>query len=78
MVTCRKLVEQLCDYLSGEMSEERRQALMEHLAKCPSCRALTDTYQKTVQVCKLTARTGLPPYPGRRLYERLRKELAGE
>lgn len=37
MVSCREVVEQLWDFLDGELTPERMHALAEHLAACQRC-----------------------------------------
>ena len=37
MVSCREVMEQLWDYLDGELPPERMRALADHLAVCGRC-----------------------------------------
>ena len=37
MVSCREVIEELWDYLDGELSPERMEALAAHLAECARC-----------------------------------------
>ncbi len=37
MISCRGVMEQLWDYLDGELPPERMQALADHLALCQRC-----------------------------------------
>ncbi len=37
MVSCREVIEQLWDYLDGELIPERAEALAAHLAECARC-----------------------------------------
>jgi anti-sigma factor (TIGR02949 family) len=37
MISCREVMEQLWDYLDGELPPERMQALADHLAVCRRC-----------------------------------------
>ncbi len=71
MMTCRKLVELLVDYVSGELPAEHRELLERHLSHCPPCVTYVETYQLTI---KLTRQ--LPPAPlPKSLHERLKAAL---
>lgn len=37
MIACREVMEQLWDYLDGELPPERMEALADHLALCRRC-----------------------------------------
>ncbi|MGH7569461.1 MAG: anti-sigma factor family protein [Gemmatimonadales bacterium] len=37
MVSCRDVIEQLWDYLDGELPSERMEELAAHLAECARC-----------------------------------------
>ena len=45
---CQALLEQLSDYIDGELEESLCAELEEHLAGCHDCRVLVDTTRKTV------------------------------
>ncbi|MGH9462512.1 MAG: anti-sigma factor family protein [Vicinamibacteria bacterium] len=49
-ITCREFIEFLMDYISGELPEDQRSKLVEHLAVCPSCVAYMNTYLETVEL----------------------------
>jgi anti-sigma factor RsiW len=58
MITCRELVELLIDFVGGELDEELRRRVEQHLHCCPPCVTYLETYQITI---RLTRR--LPPAP---------------
>jgi len=64
MFTCRELVEELREYLDGEMPWYRRWLLGLHLLLCSACRAYLASYQATRRLVKglgdVDARTALP------------------
>jgi anti-sigma factor RsiW len=60
MITCRDLVDLLYDFVSGELSPERRAEIERHLCDCPPCLASCDTYRITIQVAR---RLPCPPPP---------------
>jgi len=60
MMTCSELAGLLDDYVGRELAEERRATADGHLARCPSCVALLESYQITIQ---LTRRLPCHPLP---------------
>ncbi|MFQ5788855.1 MAG: anti-sigma factor family protein [Acidobacteriota bacterium] len=50
MITCRKLIDFLHDYLSGELPESQRTIFEGHLKICPSCEAYLQNYQVTIRL----------------------------
>jgi anti-sigma factor RsiW len=71
MMTCRELVEHLIDFLEGEMPEDRRQHIQQHLDLCGPCLAYLETYKVTI---RLTRRLpDVPPPP--ELLQRLKAAL---
>jgi mycothiol system anti-sigma-R factor len=74
MITCREIVELLIDYLDGELPEDRRQHLEQHLDLCPPCLTYLETYKVTI---RLTRRLPCEPPPPE-LLERLKKVLREE
>ena len=57
-MTCRQFLDELNDYLDDALDGTLREDLERHLGKCPSCRVIWDTTNKTVRIFK-----GLEPYP---------------
>ncbi len=74
MMTCRELVEHLIDFLEGEMPEDRRQHIQQHLDLCGPCLAYLETYKVTI---RLTRRLPDQPPPPE-LLQRLKAALAAE
>jgi anti-sigma factor RsiW len=58
MISCRELVGLLCDYVSDELSPERRDHVDHHLDHCPSCAAYLQSYVIVIQLTR-----ALPPAP---------------
>jgi anti-sigma factor RsiW len=67
MITCRELVELLCDYVSDELPPERRDHVTQHLRHCPSCAAYHDSYTVVVKLTRLLPAAPLPPQLAQRL-----------
>jgi len=49
---CRVLLQQLSDYLDGELDSELCKALENHLAECGDCTVVVNTLQKTIDLYK--------------------------
>ena len=45
---CRELLEQLNEYVDGELAAELCRDLEQHMAGCPDCRVVFDTLTKTI------------------------------
>jgi len=56
MVTCRKFVEFLMDYLEGGLSDSQRDEFDAHLAACTACVAYMNTYAHTIELGKAAFR----------------------
>jgi anti-sigma factor RsiW len=78
MMTCRQCVELLMEYLSGELDEESRAHLREHLQDCPPCIAYVETYQITVQWTRQLTTTKLPADVAARLEAAVERKLREE
>ena len=69
---CRDLLDQLSDYVDGELEASLCSELEAHLAECPNCRIMVDTVRKTITLYHSQAPTKLPPDVEARLYKVLR------
>ena len=74
MISCRELVELLCDYVSNELPPQRRDHVDQHVACCPSCAAYFQSYSVVV---RLTRRLPDAPLPTA-LAQRLAAALAAQ
>jgi anti-sigma factor (TIGR02949 family) len=53
---CVELVDSLTEYLDGEVSEDQRRRIEQHLATCEGCRAALDQFQTVIGLAgRLTA-----------------------
>jgi anti-sigma factor RsiW len=73
-MNCREVVELLIDFVSGELTPERRLRLEQHLQLCPPCLAYLQTYRLTIQLTRRLPRHAPPPP---QLVERLHAALKG-
>jgi anti-sigma factor RsiW len=58
MITCRKLVRFLDDYIAGEMPEPILKRFESHIASCPMCRAYLESYRATIELERAALRCG--------------------
>jgi anti-sigma factor RsiW len=72
VITCRELVELLIDYITDELPPERRQALEQHLQRCPPCLAYLETYRLTIKLTRRLPRCPPPPALMQRLHAALK------
>ena len=71
---CRELLEQLSDYVGGELEATLCAELEAHLAECPDCRVMVDTIRKTITLYHAQGSAELPPDVQGRLYRVLELE----
>jgi anti-sigma factor RsiW len=73
LVNCRKAVNQLSNYLDGELDAELKKTLEAHLGKCHHCHAVFDTTRKTIELYCDGKLFPLPDDVRARLHEALRR-----
>ena len=49
-LTCQSFLDDLSDYIDGDVAEEIRVTFEAHLAKCPNCWVVFDETQRTVEI----------------------------
>ncbi len=52
MLTCKRFLQELSDYLEERLDPETRAELQKHLNECPNCWVVCDTTKKTIKVFK--------------------------
>jgi len=63
-MTCRELVACLGDLVDGELSGAVGVECRRHLARCPGCRAYTESYETTVALTRsLSENSGMDEPP---------------
>ncbi len=73
---CRQVLEELSNYVEGEISVGLKEALQEHLAFCHKCEVVYNSTRRTLQiVADCNDAFELPQDVSARLYERLRAHL---
>ena len=71
---CRELLDQLSEYIDGELEASLCTELEAHLAHCANCRVMVDTLRKTITLYHAQAPAELPSEVEDRLYKVLRLE----
>jgi anti-sigma factor RsiW len=72
-VKCRNAVNELSNYLDGELDDELKQTIQAHLGKCNHCHAVFDTTRKTIDLYCDGKLFPLPAGVRARLHEALRR-----
>ncbi|HLN26159.1 MAG TPA: zf-HC2 domain-containing protein [Gemmataceae bacterium] len=75
MMTCREFAEILIDFVSGDIAQDQRSLVEEHLGGCRHCVAYAETYQLTIVVVRNLPKDALPAHCEQRLRARIEKEL---
>jgi anti-sigma factor (TIGR02949 family) len=76
-LTCRKVIQQLSEFLDGELDPGLAEQLSRHLEHCEDCKLVVDTTRKTIEIYCNTEPMELPPAVRERL-ERTLAERLGE
>jgi len=73
VITCRKLLSEISNYLDQDIDPAALQELETHMAKCPNCYVVIDTTRKTIQIFRDCEPYPIPQSLHDRLEEALRK-----
>ena len=71
MMDCKQVLANLSDYVDGEVSNEMRKALEEHVVRCRRCRVVLDTTRRTLRLVLDVDPFEVPLAVSARLYTRL-------
>jgi len=78
MMDCKALLEALSAYLDGDVDEEIRLEIEEHLRACVKAQAMLHTFRQTIVLHQVVEeRVVLSPEASARLHAVLRKRLEG-
>ena len=74
---CRQFLEEMSNFMDGEVSVGIREAIHEHLAFCHKCEVLYNSTQKTIQIVSECSQDtfALPDDVSTRLFARLRERF---
>lgn len=73
MLTCKRFLQEMDDFLDDKLDPEVRTELQKHLNECPNCWVVCDTTKKTVKIFKGMQAQLLPTAIQTRLTEYLAK-----
>jgi anti-sigma factor RsiW len=73
-VDCRRLVELLHEFLSGEMPPEEYATLQAHIEQCPPCGVYLTTYKLTITMSRRLPPVEIPTDAAERLLAALKRE----
>ena len=74
-MTCRKVIQQLSEFLDGELEPGLAEQLSRHLEHCEDCKLVVDTTRKTIEIYCNTEPMDLPPAVRERLERALAEKL---
>jgi len=74
-VKCKKIINELADYLDEALDPALRASIEQHLEKCTDCRLMVDTTKHTIQIFCNSEPAPLPQDTRQRLHEALEKKL---
>jgi anti-sigma factor RsiW len=69
---CRELFDRLSDYIDGDMGDAERRTFEAHLSECLGCLSCLQSLQRTIALCKHTARRSAPAFLSERLCNLMR------
>ena len=61
MKHCSKYIQNIADYIDGEIDESLCADIEKHLKECNNCRLMVDTLKQTVVLCRDGKKEKLPP-----------------
>jgi anti-sigma factor RsiW len=71
---CKKHIQNIADYIDGEIDQALCRQLEEHLRGCNNCRIMVDTMRQTVVLCREGKREELPPEIESKLLQALKQK----
>lgn len=71
---CRELLQDLNDYIDGELDAQLCLEIERHMAGCDNCRIVVDTLRKTVLLYRSLPAETMPADASLRLYKCLKLE----
>ena len=61
MENCSKYIQNIADYIDGEIDQSLCADIEKHLKDCKNCRIMVDTLKQTVVLCRDGKKEKLPP-----------------
>ena len=78
MLDCKGLLESLSAYLDGEVDEELRLEIEEHLRSCVKAQAMLRTFERTIVLHRVVEIEGVPTEVHVRLHQVVQECIEGE
>lgn len=75
MKTCKDSIDALLAYLDGDMPNEEKRALEEHLTGCSPCVDFMKTYRETSSLCRKALAARMPTEVASRLKDFLSAKI---
>ncbi len=60
-INCKNFLEELSDYIDGDLDAELRVSVEAHLGKCPDCWVVYDETRRTIEISQSVDCHPLPP-----------------
>ena len=76
--TCQDCIDLMLDFVEGDLPEDVRLKLEEHLGGCQPCEDFLSTYRVTPSVCRRAMVRDMPESVSLKLHQFLREELGRE
>ncbi len=76
LLTCKQLLDELSEYLDGNVQEDVRRHLDAHVSECPNCWVVVDTTKRTLQIYKGMDPQPIPDELHSRLMKAIEKKIA--
>jgi len=78
LINCADFMAEIGNYLEGEVAEEVRAQLEQHLAHCQTCTVLVDSTRKTLKIVTDTGSFDLPEEAFKPIAIRIMAKIRGE
>ena len=78
MLTCKKFLSELNDFLDDTLDPALKAELQRHVNECPNCWVVCDTTRKTIQVYKGMSACAIPDDVHSRLMAAVERKLAAK
>ena len=76
MLSCRRVVNLLSDYVDGELAPKLQRQLAAHFQDCEPCTAFIKTFQQTQAMVRAIRYEDMPPELRQRLHSFLREHMS--
>jgi anti-sigma factor RsiW len=73
-MNCQKFVEQLLEFVAGELDSRAHDEVHQHMGDCPKCHTYVQTYRLVITISRQLPPVPLPTHFAQRL-EQLLKQL---